>query len=133
MRIQFQATASVALVAAAITLACSDRPEPTRARGSGDHVHIAAKRDAASPDLGPKLAALRQATAAYHDFAVARAAGYSVQVTGCREKSGAGGMGYHYAKGDLIDGRVLEGRPEVLLYEPQGKGRFRLVGVEFII
>jgi hypothetical protein len=28
---------------------------------------------------------------------------------------------------------VIEARPEVLLYEPMGEGRLRLIGVEFII
>jgi hypothetical protein len=130
---QLKIAASVALVATAATaLACSDRAEPTRAAMTGTHLHVAARRDAAPADLGPKLAELRRATAHYRDFEAAQTAGYAVKVTGCME-SPSGGMGYHYAKGDLIDGQVIEARPEVLLYEPKGKGRLQLVGVEFII
>ena len=126
------ATPLLAVGAVAIALSCADRREPTSLPAS--HVHVAAKRTGApSNDLGPKLAALKSSTARYHDFAVAQADGYTVRVTGCMEDGGRGGMGYHYAKGALIDGQAIEARPEVLLYEPQGKGKPRLVGVEFII
>ena len=33
----------------------------------------------------------------------------------------------------MIDGVVIDARPEVLLYEPGRNGRMRFVGVEFII
>lgn len=136
MRVQINRSVGTALVAGAIaiTASCSDRGEPTRPQVQSDHVHVAASRGAApTPGLGQKLAELRASTVRYHDFGRAQADGYTVQVTGCMENPALGGMGYHYAKGSLIDGQVLEARPEVLLYEPRGKGRLRLVGVEFII
>jgi hypothetical protein len=118
----------------AIAVSCSDRPEPTRAATEQHHVHVATRQVGAPvPGLGRKLAELQRSTARYHDFAAAQADGYTVRVTGCMEDAARGGMGYHYAKGDLIDGQVIEARPEVLLYEPQGKGKARLVGVEFIV
>ena len=135
MRMPITATVATPVLAAsvvAIALACAERREPTSPAVA--HVHVAAKQTAAPiSDLGPKLAALRGATARYHDFAAAQADGYGIQVTGCMEDASRGGMGYHFGKGDLIDGQVIEARPEVLLYEPQGKGKPRLVGVEFII
>lgn len=116
-----------------VASSCLDR-EPTRPFVREGHVHIAPSRAGANvPDLGEKLAALRASTVHYHDFAAAQADGYTVQVTGCMEDAARGGMGYHYAKGELIDGGVIEARPEVLLYEPGARGRPRLVGVEFII
>ncbi len=137
MRSPISPKAAMPLLAAsvvAIAVSCSDRPEPTSAGGETDHVHVAATQVGAPlPGLGPKLAELQSSTARYHDFAAAQADGYTVQVTGCMEDASRGGMGYHYAKGALIDGQVIEARPEVLLYEPQGKGKPRLVGVEFII
>lgn len=127
--------AAIPLLAAglvAVVVSCTERSEPMSPAAA--HVHVAAKQTGAPiPDLGPKLAALKASTARYHDFAAAQADGYTVQVTGCMEDAARGGMGYHYANGDLIDGQVIEARPEVLLYEPQGKGKLRLVGVEFII
>lgn len=124
------ATPFLAVGAVAFALSCSERGEPT----SAAHVHVAAKQTGAPiSELGPALAALKSATSRYHDFATAQADGYIVQVTGCMQDATRGGMGYHYAKAALIDGQVIEARPEVLLYEPQGTGKPRLVGVEFII
>jgi hypothetical protein len=118
----------------AIAVSCTDRNEPSGPATAAGHVHVAAKQvGAPHPGLGRKLAALRSSTVRYHDFNAAQADGYTVQVTGCMEDPARGGMGYHYAKAALIDGQVLEARPEVLLYQPLGAGRFRLVGVEFII
>ncbi len=124
------ATPLLAVGTVAIALSCAERREPT----SPAHVHVAAKQTGTPiPDLGPKMAALKSSTSRYHDFAAAQADGYTFQVTGCMQDAARGGMGYHYAKEALIDGQVIEARPEVLLYEPQGKGKPRLVGVEFII
>ena len=136
MRAQMKMSVGTALVAGAIaiTASCADRDEPTRPQVQSDHVHVAASQAGAPlPDLGTKLAELRRSTVRYQDFGAAQADGYTVKVTGCMENPSLGGMGYHYAKESLIDGQVIEARPEVLLYEPRGKGRFRLVGVEFII
>ena len=136
MRVQITTGAATALLGTAIAVAasCTDRADPTRPQAQPVHVHVAVSgAPAHTPDLGNKLAELRRSTVRYHDFGAARADGYTVQVTGCMENPTLGGMGYHYAKENLIDGQVLEARPEVLLYEPRGKGRLRLVGVEFII
>ena len=136
MRAQMKISIGTALVAGAIaiTASCADRAEPTRPQAQSDHVHVAASRVGAPvPGLGTKLAELRRSTVRYKDFGAAQADGYTVKVTGCMENPALGGMGYHYAKESLIDGQVIEARPEVLLYEPRGQGRFRLVGVEFII
>lgn len=130
-------TIGVTLLAAAgvvVAASCADRAEPTRPRIDATHVHVAAKRSGTPvADLGPRLAELRRAVASFHDFAAARSAGYTAEITPCMEDGRRGGMGYHYAKPELIDGVVIEGRPEVLLYEPRGNGRLRFVGVEFII
>ena len=136
MRAQMTMSIGTALVAGAIaiTASCVDGDEPMRPQLQSDHVHVAASRVGTPvPDLGNKLAELRRSTVRYKDFGAAQADGYTVKVTGCMENPALGGMGYHYAKETLIDGQVIEARPEVLLYEPRGQGRFRLVGVEFII
>jgi hypothetical protein len=138
MRSHITTQASLTLLAAtgiiAAAASCTDRAEPTGLAVEATHLHVATNHvGTPEPGLGRKLAALRRSTDRYHDFAAAQADGYTVQVTGCMEDATRGGMGYHYAKGDLIDGGVIEAKPEVLLYEPRGKGRLRLVGVEFII
>lgn len=78
------------------------------------------------------LAALRRATAAFHDLATAKAAGWSAQITGCMD-SPAGGMGFHFGNTALIDGTVRVDQPELLLFEPEKNGAMRLVAVEYII
>lgn len=89
---------------------------------------------AAQAGVARDLSVLRQATAPFHNFDIAAAAGWNVQLTGCLESS-AGGMGYHYANLDRIDdgGAIDAARPETLLYEPTKNGGLRLVGVEYLI
>lgn len=80
------------------------------------------------------LATLRRVTASFHDFENASAAGWSAQITPCMtDPAGAGGMGFHYGNPALIDGAARVDEPELLLYEPEGNGRLRLVAVEYII
>ena len=80
------------------------------------------------------LAALRRATATFHNFKTAAAAGWSAQITPCMtDPAGAGGMGFHYGNPALIDGTARVEEPELLLYEPERNGRLRLVAVEYII
>jgi len=79
------------------------------------------------------LAALRRATAAFHSFAKAQAAGYTAQITSCFSDPVEGGMGFHYGNPALIDGAVSVTAPELLLYEPQADGSLRFVAVEYIV
>lgn len=80
-----------------------------------------------------QLAALRRATATFHDIDVAMTAGWSDEITGCRE-SPEGGMGYHYANFDVLLNAELDPlRPEAMLYEPRKNGELRLVAVEYVI
>src|SRR5688500_15204749 len=134
MNTQISTRVGVAVLSAAvvaIAASCAESVPPTRPLASDAHVHIAPSRSgAAVAGLGEKLAELRRAIVHYHDFATAQRAGYTVQVTGCMQDATRGGMGYHYAKGALIDGAVVEARPEVLLYEPAGGGRMKLGGGE---
>ena len=119
---------------AGIVLLCGCRSEqlPTETTG---HIQPQA---AASLALGAvenkNLAALRRATAPFHNFETAVAAGWSAQITACMtDPAGAGGMGFHYGNPALIDGTVRVEQPELLLYEPERNGRLRLVAVEYII
>jgi len=91
--------------------------------------------DPAVPDdpLEAALDDLREATAAFQDFAAADPAGY-VQVTPCWFHGNAGAMGYHFARLDLIgNGSVALLEPEALMYEPQADGSFAFLGVEYIV
>jgi hypothetical protein len=82
----------------------------------------------ADPD---PLAAVRQATVAYHDVAAAEDAGYQ-RFLPCFD-SETGGMGQHYVDLSRLDGVVEAGRPEAMVYELGAEGRPHLVAVEYIV
>lgn len=79
------------------------------------------------------IAAARSATAAFHNFDMAVAAGYSDRITDCFENPPVGGMGYHWANLALFDDVVDATHPETLVYEPQVDGTLRLVALEYIV
>ncbi len=77
-----------------------------------------------------QLAAVRRATAQFHDVTAAEAAGY-VSTVVCAS-SPAGAMGVHYVNPALLDDVLDPVRPEFLVYEPTAAG-LRLVAVEYMI
>ena len=87
------------------------------------------------------LADLRQATAAYHDIAVARDAGYTVELEQtaafgggtCIANGTAGAMGIHLLSPDRVDGTLDPADPEALLYGRRNDGTLKLTGVEYIV
>lgn len=79
------------------------------------------------------LADLRSATAKYHRIEVAMEDGYVLPPGGGCVSSPAGGMGYHYVNGGLLDETYDPTQPEALLYEMDKNGNMKLVGVEFVI
>jgi hypothetical protein len=77
------------------------------------------------------LAAVRRATAKYHDVQVAIDAGY-IPTEVCVSGPGGAAMGYHYVNPSLaMDPAISLTEPEVLLYAPNDEGGIRLVGVEY--
>ena len=93
---------------------------------------LAAPGDITDPDALKGLAAVRQATAKYHDAGTALADGY-VSTAECAELPGVGGMGLHYLNFGLLGDPAIDPlTPEVLLYAPTNDG-VRLVGVEYFV
>lgn len=89
---------------------------------------------AAAPAAAPTdtVAAVRRATARYHDPAVAIADGF-VATDACAAHPELGGMGLHYINpARVADPAIVATEPEVLLYEPTDDGGARLVGVEYL-
>jgi hypothetical protein len=79
------------------------------------------------------IAGVRAATAAFHDRAVAEAAGYGPFYVCTDENSGAGAMGQHYVNGALVGDPAINAlTPEAVIYEPRRGGGYRLVGVEYV-
>jgi hypothetical protein len=113
---------------------CQDPAEPTspsahvamRHGSSGGNVRL-------SKDVRRKINQLRKVTARFHRFDAAVAAGWSAPIPSCFTDETLGAMGYHYANESLIDDKVNELEPELLLYEPQKNGKLRFVAVEYIV
>jgi hypothetical protein len=81
------------------------------------------------------LAALRAATAGFHDPRAPQAAGY-VKVAGldyCFNNPGVGGMGFHLINTALLDTQLDALHPEAMVYAPGADGRLQLVAVEYIV
>jgi hypothetical protein len=112
-------------IAGALALATASAAVPAVA------AHADAGTHAGSTEVSTTVAAARRATARYHDVAAARADGY-VQVTGCVQLPGVGGMGVHFLNPSLAaDPAIVADRPEELLYAPGPDGDLQLVGVEY--
>ena len=106
---------------------------PTLALGAFLALALAAPAAAA-----PGLAAVRDATAPYHNLANAQADEYGLFTDAagiaCIDKADEGGMGIHYVRGAIVpDGDVDARTPEALVYDPQPNGRLRLVAVEYVV
>jgi hypothetical protein len=79
-----------------------------------------------------EVARVRTATARFKSAQAAEAAGYA-RVTDCVEHQPDGAMGYHFQNNALLDTTLDVDRPEVLVYERQPDGGFKLNGVEFLV
>jgi hypothetical protein len=80
-----------------------------------------------------QLAAVRAATAPFHDVGAAGDAGYGPFYV-CTDHTTDGAMGQHYVNGELVGDPAIDAlRPEALVYEPKRGGGLRLVGVEYVV
>jgi hypothetical protein len=88
----------------------------------------------AHPEIGADVAAVKAATARFHDVEVAIAAGYADPANGtCQENPPSGAMGVHSGKPALLGNQAIDPlQPEVLLFLPKPGGGFRLVAVEYV-
>lgn len=128
-------SSAMALAAIVLVAACGDRTVTASNTGREMRAHRSTSFDVAfGPDVERDLATLRRVTAPFHEFDVARHAGWSTEITPCMvDPAGAGGMGFHYGNTTLIDGTARVDAPQLLLYEPEQNGKLRLVAVEYII
>ena len=90
------------------------------------------------------LADARSATANFHNFDAATAAGYTARVADLAGitciASSAGTMGVHYLNPalapELFDANAVPSldaeRPELLVYEPESSGKLQLVALEYL-
>lgn len=81
----------------------------------------------------PLVNKVRHATRRYFDINVALGEGW-VQATPCVSGPNEGAMGVHFIKPErLHDGLLKADEPELLIYEPERGGTYRLVGVEYLV
>jgi hypothetical protein len=92
----------------------------------------AAARSSESGSASSDLRMAEAATAKYHSVTQATKDGYVRE--GVCVASPAGAMGIHYVDPRLASDTVLDPEhPEMLLYQPDARGKLRLVGVEYFI
>ena len=116
------------LAAAFVAAACSEMKSPTKPGAAA----LATEQLQETSDAAA-LAAVRQATAPFHDVDEAIRAGYAAPAGGHCEATAAGAMGVHSVNAALMQSQALiPEQPEVLLYLPNGSGNYRLVGVEYV-
>lgn len=131
------ATLLVALLA--LAAACVEAPTvaATAARPAAQAHDMAMAAHAGPGRLdASQLAAIahvREATAPFHRFDAAQAAGYTTQYPAGCAASPSGAQGKHYLNAALVDDRVELLRPELVMYEPQRDGSLQLVGVDYVV
>jgi hypothetical protein len=84
------------------------------------------------------LSQVKKATQQFRNLSTADAAGYKILLDkdgiACIDMPDMGAMGVHFVKGDLVgDGAVNPTTPEAMVYEPDARGRMRLVAVEYVV
>ena len=129
---------AVAAAAMLLPLACdSGSDAPTAGTPVSEsaplvaHAHADAARLTAAQHQG--VTRVRRATNALHDFAAARAAGYTNQYPAGCAQSPSGVQGFHFLNPGLVDDKVELLRPELVMYEPQRDGSLQLIGVDYVV
>ena len=112
-----------------VSLACSGS-QPAATSPAPDAARLARGQSEA---VRRGFAEVRAATAPFTTLDSAVAAGYARDVPRCYVDAHHGAMGYHHLNRDYVDLKAEVARPEILLYERTGDGRYALNGVEYII
>ena len=95
-----------------------------------EHAHARTNHQAQASAL---VQVVRDATARFHDVAVAEQEGYVLQF-GCVSGPDYGAMAMHFVNVPLVmDGELDATRPEIVIYEPQPDGRLRLIGADYLV
>lgn len=88
---------------------------------------------AADSSNDPGLTLLRNATSPFRQLDAAVAAGYAADVKDCLVHEHHGAMGFHHVNPSYVDAKLEVDKPEILLYEREANGEYKLNGVEFIV
>ena len=129
MQIRRCAQHAVAGVLVLLSLASS----PVRAQSDHTHAATAHARPHQQAQTSALVQVVRDATARFHDVAVAEHEGYFLQF-GCVSGSEYGAMGMHFVNMPLVmDGALDASRPEIVIYEPQLDGSLQLIGADYLV
>lgn len=122
---------SLTLVAAvALIAACTDDAPLAPNGAQPARAHLATLPGI---DTDGAIATLQRVTARYHRLSDAIADGF-ILLHPCEVRGNEGPVGTVYVHlGRLMDGVIDPESPDALIYEPEGNGAFKLVGVEFAI
>lgn len=112
---------------ACVAAACGEARNPVRPSLTSSF-----SSSTATFSVGSELAAVRAATARFHEISAAYSSGYTTQFEPCVANPGVGVMGVHARNESLMGDQVIDPlQPELLLYIPHPNGGFRLAGVEY--
>ena len=97
------------------------------------HAHAAHARADQKAKASALVQVVRDATARFHDVAIAEQEGYVLQF-GCVSGPDYGAMGLHFVNSALVmDGELDATRPEIVIYEPQPDGSLQLIGADYLV
>jgi hypothetical protein len=84
-----------------------------------------------------QVAAAKAATKGFTHPPAAKKAGYALlkdkHGIACIDMPGMGGMGIHYVKGTLVDGRIQVRHPEAVVYRFTRNGHLKLSALEYLV
>jgi hypothetical protein len=118
----------IALFALCLAAACNAPQTVDAGAGHGHNNMALTQARVPGAEANAQLAAARAATARYQQIENARADGYA------DIKVFMPGMGHHFLhEGRLMDGQFKAAEPELLVYNLEKNGRYRLVAVEYAV
>ena len=116
---------SLAVAVVAIVAASCDSAKSTDPMAGHNHAVVAPSTVRFASDLANQV---RSATVRFHSQTQAARAGYEL-ASPCIANPSAGGMGFHWVNGPLVDPVFDALHPEAVLYDTDGE----LVAVEYIV
>jgi hypothetical protein len=135
MRVTRFATAfSVSVIGVfALAMVCA-----SPALAQDDHAHgLTAPQPESNSEQKGKAGALvklvREVTERFKNVAVAESEDYHL-LFGCVSGPDSGAMGLHYVNfPKVIDGKIDAADPEIVIYEPIGNGKVKLIGADYLV
>lgn len=105
---------------------------PPRALAQADHSHGVTASEQKGK-AGALVKVVRESTERFKNVEAAEAEGYHL-LFGCVSGPDFGAMGLHYVNlPKVLDGKIDATDPEIVIYEPIGNGRVKLIGADYLV